>query len=506
MIIGLRAADVGCGRAWQEGAIGLMDLLIELNFPNPVDRRADLFDRDRELRVLQDTLRSATRRPVVVMGERVMGKTSLLNIVAEWARSEQQCVVLKLPHANTRNEFAEEILGGIAAGAGLSLSQLGLRDGAGRFRQATVVELVKAAETLCAHRPDTRFLLCLDELDSMLAKCRDDAAVQDILAFVLHLVDETSLPIRFLFTATRMVPPVLNSPGSSFLSSARIVPLTPWTFAESREFVGWLFQGTVELDEAAHEQLFIAAGGHPYLTKAVLQMFQERQVGEAPANPVRAERIRAAVATAATSAELGFTLENIVRVHFSDQERRILRQAATAGGLLGAATLGALDGESAEAAGSLLRRSYLRGETGGYQQAFGLLAEWLLVRFGAPSWTGGPGSPDLRLAPPTLLVDDTRQRIFLGDQELHVTPQEYRFLRCLAAHAGSVIGRRAVAAEVWPGESFGSVREGRLDTLVHRLRDEFRRVLGDGPDYVETRRGRGFYLSADIVRRPTGEE
>jgi len=58
---------------------------VELNFPNPVETLADLFDRDAELELVLTALRSPTRRPIVIMGERVMGKTSLLNVAAEAA-------------------------------------------------------------------------------------------------------------------------------------------------------------------------------------------------------------------------------------------------------------------------------------------------------------------------------------------------------------------------------------------------------------------------------------
>ena len=67
---------------------------LELNFPNPIERAHDLYDRAPQLELIRDTVRSAGRRIAVIMGERVTGKTSLLNIVLEWAETEPKLCVL----------------------------------------------------------------------------------------------------------------------------------------------------------------------------------------------------------------------------------------------------------------------------------------------------------------------------------------------------------------------------------------------------------------------------
>jgi hypothetical protein len=157
----------------------------------------------------------------------------------------------------------------------------------------------------------------------------------------------------------------------------------------------------------------------------------------------------------------------------------------------------------------LLQRRYLRADdTGRYIQAFGLLGEWLKRR----PWSGGrqPATTARAMAMavahpgaagdlPVLLIDDSRGRVFLGADEVALTAQEYRFLNFLVAHAGSVIDRYTIAAEVWPDEVLvDGIREGRLDALVYRLREE---LGGKASKYIETRRGRGYYVSPDVVRR-----
>jgi len=441
------------------------------------------------------------------MGERVMGKTSLLNVVVEWARQEKQLVVLQLPHVNSRDAFAEEILDGMAAEAGTSLHRLGLRDTQGQLRLSTVVEFARVAGELSAGATSRSFLLCLEELDSMLVKCPDDATANQILDFILHVVTKTSLPIKFVFTMTRTAPQILRSDASPFMSAARIASLAPWTFEESHAFVAWLLGGAVTLDEDAHELLFAAGGGHPYLTKAVLQTLQELETHRAHGASITVEHIRSAIAASVASPELDFTLDNIVKVHFSDEEVQVLRRAATGSGGLSVAELRALPGSWPSVAHELQRRRYLRADDpGGYAQAFGLLAEWLKSK----PWMDAPRPPVLPRSAtvaraegvqgmPPLLIDDTRKRVFLGTSEILLTPQEYRFLSCLLEHAGSVVDRSTVATQVWPDEVLlDGVREGRLDALVYRLRDE---LGSDATKYIETRRGRGFYLNPELVRR-----
>jgi Transcriptional regulatory protein, C terminal len=477
---------------------------VELNFPNPIETWADLFDRQQELRRVQETLRSSTKRPVVIKGERVMGKTSLLNVVVEWAMDEQQLSVLRLPHVDSRIGFAEEILDGIAGEVATSLHRQGLRDEHGKFLLSTTAEFDRVAAELSARRPGACFLLCLEELDSMLVKCRDDASRNQVLDFVVHMVNLTSLPIRFMFTMTKTPEQLLLSDASPFMSAARITHLVPWTFEESCDFANWLFQGDVRFHEDAKAQLFAACGGHPYLTKAVLQTLHESSSDMAGDAPVSAQQIRSAITATVASPELDFTLQNIVKVHFTAEERTVLRQVSSRPNGCSSAELAALGEPYLEAGDELLRRRYLRpSRADGFVEAFGLLTQWLKGKpWSDGSRPAGPAPPaaaaDAGRAGdvPTLLVDEARKRAFLGAREISVTAQEYRFLRCLAEHAGSVVDRYTIATEVWPGEVVAE-RESRLDTLVYRLREE---LGSDATRYIETRRGRGFYLNPDFAR------
>lgn len=484
---------------------------LELNFPNPIETKSDLFDREPELAEVQETVRSPARRPAAIMGERVMGKTSLLNVVIEWATEESQLSVLQLPHVSSRDAFVEELLDGIAAEAHTSLHQLGLRDDRGRLRLSTVTEFARVAGELTAAAAGQTFVLCLEELDSMLVNCPDDTSANQILDLILHLVSRTSLPIKFVFTITRTAPQILRSDASPFLSAARIVHLGSWTPEQAGQFARQLLAGMSTLDPSAEERLYALGGGHPYLTKALLQALLDLRTRPAgspgPAGEtVTAEDLAAAVEAAIASPEVDFTLENVAKVHFTAEQLALLRRAADQPDLvLGPEPAG-------PAAHELANRGYLRPEPGGrYRLAYGLLGEWLRRQPWADRPAAEPPGAGERDPDPdrtagagesTLLIDDRRKRVFLGGEELALTAQEYRFLNCLGAYAGSVVDRYTIATEVWPEEVLmDGVREGRLDALVYRLRDQLGRKASK---YIETRRGRGYYVSPEHIRRVPG--
>jgi two-component system, OmpR family, KDP operon response regulator KdpE len=52
-----------------------------------------------------------------------------------------------------------------------------------------------------------------------------------------------------------------------------------------------------------------------------------------------------------------------------------------------------------------------------------------------------------------LRVDLARRQIFVADQEVHLTPTEYRLLTTLVSHAGRVVTHRQLLREVWGPEN-----------------------------------------------------
>lgn len=473
---------------------------LELNFPNAIVRQADLFDRTSEFELIRETIGSSARRIAVIMGERRTGKTSLLKVVQMWASRKPGLAVVSVPPVSPLRELITEILDGMAAEADTSLHELGYRDVAGAFTRPTVTGFVAIAHEL-GDRAGRTFLICIDELDSLLVNCQNDQSRTEILDFIMY-VSNTNLPIRFVFTLSRATHQIVGADATPFITTARIVDLSPWTAPEAREFVEWLLSPVLAVDGSAHELLYAEGGGHPYLIKAILQGIVNAPGTRVLGRTLSADQVRSGIAAALANPEVQFTLRNIVTAHFSADDLMVLRRLAQA-----PAPLTAMDlAPAGEILDDLRWRHYVRASGDGYVLAFGLLGRWLLGNIPAGDdravehvQTNGPGIPKL-------VLDSRQRRAFLGGREIQLSGPEYRFLLRLVREAGTLVDRAVLAAAVWPGESgFEGGRDGRLSQLVHRLR----MVLGDdGRDarYIETRRGFGFSAVPQNVQHIGGSE
>ena len=90
-----------------------------------------------------------------------------------------------------------------------------------------------------------------------------------------------------------------------------------------------------------------------------------------------------------------------------------------------------------------------------------------------------------------LLVDFSRRRVFVGGQEVSLTPTEYRLLCELAQQAGRVLMPDYLLKKVWGIEH---VKDARLVwQVMHRLRRKIERDP-QNPRYIQTRAGMGYIL------------
>jgi two-component system KDP operon response regulator KdpE len=74
-----------------------------------------------------------------------------------------------------------------------------------------------------------------------------------------------------------------------------------------------------------------------------------------------------------------------------------------------------------------------------------------------------------------LEIDLPRRQVYLGSQEVHLTPTEYDLLKLLATHAGKVLTHTLLLREIW-----GASYERDTQTLRVFI-GQLRRKLGDDP-------------------------
>jgi DNA-binding response OmpR family regulator len=90
-----------------------------------------------------------------------------------------------------------------------------------------------------------------------------------------------------------------------------------------------------------------------------------------------------------------------------------------------------------------------------------------------------------------LLVDLARRRVFVGGQEVHLTPIEYRLICELAVNAGRILVPDYLLSQVWGPQYEGDTH--LLWQAIHRLRQKIERDP-ENPELIKTRSGIGYIL------------
>jgi len=84
----------------------------------------------------------------------------------------------------------------------------------------------------------------------------------------------------------------------------------------------------------------------------------------------------------------------------------------------------------------------------------------------------GDGEPVFRSGP--LMVDRVRRQVFLGEEEVHLTPTEYKLLLALVKHPGRVRTHQQLLQDVWGAGYTGQVHYLRvyMAQLRHKLEED----------------------------------
>ena len=80
---------------------------------------------------------------------------------------------------------------------------------------------------------------------------------------------------------------------------------------------------------------------------------------------------------------------------------------------------------------------------------------------------------------------------YLGDEELHLTPIEYRILCLLAKNVGKVLTHRYITQQVWGSSWDNDVASLRVFMATLRKKIESRK---DSPQYIQTHIGIGYRM------------
>lgn len=106
--------------------------------------------------------------------------------------------------------------------------------------------------------------------------------------------------------------------------------------------------------------------------------------------------------------------------------------------------------------------------------------------------TGEKSDPSFQVG--SLRVDLVRRQVFVADEEVHLTPNEYKLLTTLVQHAGKVLTHRQLLREVW-GPAYTEENHYLrvyMGQLRHKLETDAAR-----PRYLLTEPGVGYRLAIE---------
>lgn len=97
-----------------------------------------------------------------------------------------------------------------------------------------------------------------------------------------------------------------------------------------------------------------------------------------------------------------------------------------------------------------------------------------------------------------LRIDLARRLVWVQDEQVHLTPNEYKLLATLVQHAGKVLTHRQLLCEVWGPEHVEENHYLRvyMAQLRHKLEKDSAR-----PRYLLTEPGVGYRLAVDEMER-----
>lgn len=473
--------------------------MIELHFPNAVRDRCDLFGRDWEIELAVRALTGPARRPVIVLGERLVGKTSLQWIIAgELEREDgRRFVALTVPHAHTLQRYAAEIFATINAAVASPLEEIkvpGMTPGS----DAIQAQYLAIYQSLLSMASGTTFVLSIDDFDALLDESPADER-KAILAFTRFLIQQSTLPVVFLFTMRRPIQPGEDGSALRLIEQACTIPLYLFDEGVTAAFVSALVEPEIQLDAEARHHLYALSGGHPYFIKLILYHLVEAPGNSPQRTRLSVRQIERALERALASFEAELVLTNLINTHFSPEEQQALRWLA---GNDPPVSLRAASSH-ATALLALVQREYLR-QTTSDTVAFrvGFLRRWLQGNPAPMAYVGTISAVPPRTDERELAIDGSRPLALLQGREIHLTRLEHQVLRCLARRAEQLVDKDTLALEAWGGKD--GVSDQSIDQVIRRVR----RKLGDSasdPIYLYTQPGYGYLLRHATYTPAPGE-
>ncbi len=483
-----------------------------INFSAPVQRKADLYGRDAEYEQIVQAL-TARDTSIIILGERLIGKTSLHNVVVNRLADDPRVVPLMLPSAQAIHSFEDyvrEILQSLTKTLGKPLQSTGIVGKKGELHLDAFGQFEVVVARLLADEPSGHYILCLDEFDNIFHQL-SAADSQKALGFTQYLIERPALPFTIFFTMTGVPDAIVHAYPSTLFSGTLTVRLSPLTDDSTLAMLTDYLPENVSLPADTRALFLRLAGGHPYFTKLLLKhiWYLKHPAGEEFTPLALEQRMRDAV----DDAGVRRTLENIFTVHFNRVEKKLFLLLSELHAreyspdlpvedaplpVIGIDKLHQLPSSFLTAAKTLYRRHYLARNTKNYVMNVLFWHYWL------QDWEAyhemlaeSNVLALLQTVSADIEIDVEAHVVYLRGKPVRLTPQEYNLLLMLCR--SSFLDRDAIADGLWGKD--GAVTPEMIDSKIASLR----RKLGDSAKkqkYIETVWGSGFRLKSAICLSP----
>jgi hypothetical protein len=327
-------------------------------------RQKDFYGRQDAVKRAKTTLQLSAR-PVIFIGERRAGKTSILKLILRALQSDAKYVTMEIPWLEVRSASAlmRAILTSVYEK--LDLTEPSLLDAFEKIH--TPAEFRHSLQTLLKKTPDRMLVIGIDEFDSILYEQSEDEK-KNIIGAIISLVETDEFPVKVVLTMTREPASIEVGYSSPLTTKSEKIRLEPFSKSETEEMLLGILENQIPISEQERKEIFGLSGGWPYFAKALLYHWIEF-AGEDNALSLAKEK-------AVKDAGLCDAMEHIYLKHLNPSERTILLVTAKQGGKVTAKENSVLDVSIKAAAHELIKRGYLLAKDDGYVFRVALFQDW----------------------------------------------------------------------------------------------------------------------------------
>lgn len=329
-------------------------------------REKDFYGRQEAVEKANAVLRFSSR-PIIFIGERRAGKTSILKLFMRSLGNKPEYITIETSwlEIHSASDLMYKILGTIYV-------KLELTDDALQKVFKTITsptEFRQALQSILKGVPDRTVVIGIDEFDAIIMEWPDDEEKKKIISMIISLVETEEPPVRIILAMTREPGKIEMGYSSPLTTKSEQIRLEPFSKSELDEMILGILENEIQIAEHELAQIFTLSGGWPYFAKALLYYWIQ--------NSDVKNRLELAKEKAIQDPGLSDTLEHNYVKHWDDPERTILLLMAKQGGQISTKDTSVLEPPVKAAGRELAKRGYLLTTGDGYSFRIGMLQNWL---------------------------------------------------------------------------------------------------------------------------------